>query len=348
MSLFNIHRRIPLVRRPFYQRDQAQGQRDQALGQRDQAIEQRDQAIEQRNRLIGDLHQLVWGDRSDRERMQDHGLNLIPANFYSSIPSISETLNSYEYTDATPPYLDNRIFDQEKLLEELSSLIPFSADFDPPELGDEENCREFFWGNSQFSYSDAMSYYAYVRRIKPKTIVEIGSGFSSLIAIEALRENGTGELKCIEPFPRPFITSLGNESALDLYVVKAQDISAETLNSMLNDGDILFIDSTHTVKTGSDCLHIYLRLLPNITKKIYIHVHDIFLPFGLPQKWLLDSQIHWTEQYLLMAWMIDNPRVSVLFGSAYHERFNRDLLDSLMRRRFISGGGSFWVKYDGA
>jgi hypothetical protein len=299
------------------------------------------------NAALPVMQNLVWADRAYREKLQQHGINLIPSNFYSSIPSISEILGSYEYQDSTPPYLACGIFDHDRLCGELSALIPFSEDFDPPTSGEEETCRSYFWENSQFSYSDGMSYYAYVRRIRPKTVVEIGSGFSSLAALEALSRNGVGKLKCIEPYPRPFIRTLGDEGALELHKIRAQDVTSDALNSMLDDGDILFIDSTHTVKTGSDCLHIYLRLLPRINKKIFVHVHDVFLPFGMPQKWLLDSQIHWTEQYLLLALLIDNPKVRVLFGSAYHKHFSPELLARFMHGRFASGGGSFWFEYDG-
>lgn len=293
------------------------------------------------------IQKLVWADREERVKLQEQGVNVIPANFYSSIPSISEILASFEYQDSSPPYLDCGIFNQEQLREELSALIPFSADFDPPEEGDEETCRSYFWRNSQFSYSDGMSYYAYVRRIKPNTVVEIGSGFSSLAAVEALKRNGSGSLKCIEPYPRPFISALNEDGALELLSIQAQDITADALNLMLSDGDVLFIDSTHTVKTGSDCLHIYLRLLPKIEKKIFVHVHDVFLPFGLPQEWLLDTQIHWTEQYLLLAFLLDNPKAKVLFGSNYHKHFNAELLAEFMHNRFAGGGGSFWFEYDG-
>lgn len=292
---------------------------------------------------ISVMHGLLWADQQERERIQKNGMHLIPSNFYSSIPSIAEIQSSYEYTEEAPPYLDPRIFNEERLRKELVALSEFSADFEPPMEGDEETCRSFFWKNSQFSYCDAMSLYAYVRRQKPKTIVEIGSGFSSLASLAALDANGTGRLKCVEPYPRPFISALAEEDKLDLLQVHAQHLTAEMLNEMLDDGDILFIDSTHTVKTGSDCLHIYLRLLPKITKKILVHVHDIFLPFGMPKRWLLENHIYWTEQYLLLAWMTDNPKVSVKFGSAYHKHFNPDLGEGFMHGRHKVGGGSFWL-----
>lgn len=291
------------------------------------------------------IQKLVWADRNQREKLQTLGLNVIPANFYSSIPSIVDIKNSYEYADSSIPYLDEALFDKDALREELSALVAYSVDFAPPENGDKEHGDHFFWNNGVFSSSDAMAYYAFLRKLKPNNVVEIGSGFSTLVAREALIKNGSGKLTCIEPFPRPFLKRLGGMS---LEMITAQEVTADYLNDILDDGDVLFIDSTHTVKTGSDCLHIYLRLLPKITKKIYIYIHDIFLPFGLPQKWLLDLQIHWTEQYLLLAWMIENQRVKVLFGSAYHEHFNPDLLKELMHGRYpATCSSSFWLEYDG-
>lgn len=299
------------------------------------------------NAALPVMQKLLWADPQDRERLQGHGLNLIPVNFYSNTPSIAETFNSYEYSEAEPPYLHCGLFDQDKLRAELAELIRYGIDFTPAQTGDMDNARSYFWKNGQFTGSDAMAYYAYIRRIRPRNIVEIGSGFSSLIALEALARNAGGRLHCIEPFPRPFITALAAEGALELQARPAQELMVECLNSILQDGDILFIDSTHTVKTGSDCLHIYLRLLPKITKKIFVHVHDVFLPFALPQRWVIDHQIYWTEQYLLLALMIDNPRMQLLYGSAYHKHFNDDLLTELMYGRSVSGGASFWFEFDG-
>lgn len=289
------------------------------------------------------LKKLVWSGRDTRGAIQDAGLNVIPSNFYSSIPSIRDVMESFEYSGAVP-YLDEQIFNANRLQTELESLVSFGVDFDPQVDGDENICTSYFWKNSQFSYCDAMAYYAFLRKTKPKHVIEIGAGFSSLVALAAIKANGCGRLTCIEPYPRPF---LENNDEITLIKKRAQDIGADELNAMLSDGDVLFIDSTHTVKSGSDCLHIYLRLLPAIRSNIFVHVHDIFLPFGMPQDWLLDLQIHWTEQYLLLAWITDNPYVTVFFGSAYNMKFNADLMEELMHGRYPPGGGSFWLEYRG-
>ena len=81
---------------------------------------------------------------------------------------------------------------------------------------------------------------------------------------------------------------------------------------------------------------------------MFVHVHDVFLPFGLPQQWLLDLQIFWTEQYLLLAFLTDNPKASVLYGSNYNAHWNKALMDEWMGGKQPSGGGSLWFENDGA
>lgn len=293
-----------------------------------------------------DLKELLWANLEVRKSIEDIGVKVSPCNFYSSIPSITEIEDSFEYFSDIPPYATSAIFNKpEKSREFLEVLSRFSSEYKPLEEGDEGQPSGYFWKNSQFGWSDAMAYYAMIRYIKPRKIIEIGSGFSTLVAIDAIEKNGSGEVICIEPFPREFLLQ---SNKIELNKTKAQMISADWLNNQLNDGDVLFIDSTHTVKTGSDCLHIYLRLLPNLKRDIYVHVHDVFLPFGLPKSWLLEHQIYWTEQYLLLAFLLDNPKVEFLFGSAYHNWANEDMLNKFMHGQCASGGGSFWFKYSGS
>jgi hypothetical protein len=296
-------------------------------------------------KLVGPiLQRLVSSDHLTRKQIETYGVSVTHSNFYSTIPSIEDIESSFEYAEPNPPYLNRALFDDALMTEVLTRLDNFSSEFDPDLDGDELNGDRFFWKNSLFSYSDAMAYYCFIRELKPKSILEIGSGFSTLVALEAVRKNGSGNITCVEPFPRPF---LRNSESINLREERAQDISVEYVNDMLKDGDILFIDSTHTVKTGSDCLHLYLRILPNIKSDIFVHVHDVFLPFGMPQAWLRDHQYFWTEQYLLLALMTDNPKVKVLYGSEYHYKFNTDALFKLMNNRYSCGGASFWFEYRG-
>ena len=123
---------------------------------------------------------------------------------------------------------------------------------------------------------DAMSYYCIIRHFKPKRILEIGAGNSTLVANQALEANGLGDLVLIEPYPPEYLKNL--ELVSKTYKKIIQDFELKDLVSIVEEADILFIDSTRTVKVGSDCLFIYLKLMPEITKKMLVHAHDIALP----------------------------------------------------------------------
>src|SRR6266567_464158 len=197
------------------------------------------------NSSIGQiLKRLAAAGKETRARIQAYGVDVIPINFYSNTPSIAEIESSFEYASDQPPYLDTGVFEPETLLQTLRQLLEFSPEFNPPLNGNADEPSGFFWSNTVFSYSDAMSYYCFVRQIKPASIVEIGSGFSTLVAIQAGEKNRLGKIHCIEPYPRRF---LSKEKRIDLHTLKAQEISPEYLNEILRDNDILLIDSKHTV-----------------------------------------------------------------------------------------------------
>jgi hypothetical protein len=287
----------------------------------------------------------LWSDLETRRRIQKRGINVVPANFYSEVPTIEELDRSFEYQGRdNPPYpLD---VDEQALRREIESLMPFADEFSPPATADGlADGERYSWDRKLFTYCDAMAYYCYVRKLKPRTILEFGSGYSTLVAIEAAKANGGGKIICVEPFPREF---LKHKPEIELKVQPAQSVSAEYLNDTLQDGDILFIDSTHTVKAGSDCLHLYLRLLPKLRHDVTVHVHDIFLPFALPKAFMLKNQIYWTEQYLLLAAIQDNPKVRILFPNQHDQWKHPDLLKKLMAGKHEVGGRSFWFEYRGA
>ncbi len=299
--------------------------------------------VENLNLLIKEVQNLQWNIDA-RKIFQKNGINISPSNFYSEIPSVEEIESYYNKIGHSTPFFDKSIFKINILKAYLDKLMVYSSEFAPAYEEKEANGK-FFWNNSQFNYCDAMAYYCFIRLLNPRNIIEIGSGFSTLIAIEGTQKNNiNSKITCIEPFPRDF---LENNSKIVLDKIKAQDLSIEYLNNILSDGDILFIDSTHTVKQGGDCLSIYLELIPNIKHDIYIHVHNIFLPFPIPKEWQLEHQIYWTEQYLLMALIIDNPKFEVIYGSQINKLLFEEDMNMFMSGKNQVKGASFWLKYNG-
>lgn len=284
------------------------------------------------------LRRLVYAPSQIRRVLQnDYGTTITRSDFYSEIPTISDVEKSF----MTPSLLtlDGIFPEHDVMVENLQQLMEVSEEFNPPLKATQPG--EFSWEGGPFSYSDAMAYYGMIRTIKPKTVVEIGSGWSTLVARMACAKNGMGRIVCIEPYPNSFLLNMGN---IELIKRRAQDMETSFFDNILQSNDILFIDSTHTVKHDSDCLHIYLRILPSVRKNIFVHVHDIDLPQTLSLTDMRDSQIFWNEQYLLYAYMLMNPRTRTIYGSKYHWLRNKGMLEQFMRGRYHAGGASFWFE----
>ena len=274
------------------------------------------------------------------------GVNIIPSNFYSGIPTVVEIEGSFEYESDGEVY-NTGIFDREKIRQfVVHTLSRYSHEFCPPMEGDQQNPSGYFWKAPAFSYADAMAYYCIIRHLKPMRVLEVGSGFSTLVADEALKRNGCGHLTLIEPYPRDFLRRV--DTVDHIIESRVQDIPLCEFVRLVETSCIWFIDSTHTVKVGSDCLYLYLKVMPEIESEVVVHSHDVFLPFGFPMQWALNRQIYWTEQYLLYAYMLDNPKVEVLYGSSYVNEVIPDAMFALMDGKYKGGGGSLWYRLNRA
>lgn len=267
------------------------------------------------------------------------GLQLLPFTFYSPVPSVAELQSGWE-RQSDAPFFEPFLYDNLKMMDFLDNcLAPFASEFTPPRIA-EDGAGTFYWHNPSFSYSDAMALYCVVRYLKPGLVLEIGSGFSTLIIDLALRANGSGRRISIDPFPRDFITQLCNTQ--DLIEDQVQNIPLEFF-AQLRPRDILFVDSSHSVRQSSDCTFIYLKVIPKLGIDVFIHSHDIFLPDPLPLHWGLNLQLHWNEQYILQALLLGN-QYEVLYRSYYHFRYNRKALESFMGGKYPPGGSSFWYR----
>jgi len=295
--------------------------------------------------LILLARKILWSSPETRKEIQRHSINIIPANFYSNIPLIDEIENSFEYRAGQPEIYNSGVFDPQRIRSFIDDISVYAGEFSPPQDGDKDNPAGYFWKNPAFSYSDAMSYYCVLRHLRPDHVLEIGSGFSTLIADEALKRNGHGRITLIEPYPKEFLRHLDTVDKIDERF--AQDIPLAELIELVESAGVWFIDSTHTVKIGSDCLYLYLKVMPAISTDLLVHSHDIFLPFGMPKLIALEKHVYWTEQYLLYAYMLDNPKIEVVFGSAYVNRLMPDAMQTLMAGKYPGGGGSLWYRLNG-
>lgn len=297
--------------------------------------------------LVSLAKKALWAGRDTHAYLQAAGVHVSPANFYATIPSVADVDASFEYAeqrDGRAPYADT--FDADRVRAFAGMLEAFAHEFDPPMEGDRDDPAGFFWGNPAFSRLDAMAYYCVLRATRPERVFEIGAGFSSLVADLALRRNGRGELWVLEPYPKPFLRRL--ETLGRIIERPVQALPAAEVVSLVEQSDLWFIDSTHTVKAGSDCLFIYLKVMPAIRKRMLCHSHDIYLPYAMPPRLALEKQIFWTEQYLLQAFLLGNPAARILFGSYYLHHQHPALASALMQGRHEPGGASLWYELNPA
>ena len=169
-------------------------------------------------------------------------------------------------------YLDFRDQAQLKFLRELSFATELKQ---LPRTGISN--LKYYYQNGSFNSGDSELYYSIIRSLKPRTIVEVGSGFSTLMAIEALEQNRldqssyNGKLICIEPYEMPQLEKLN----IELIRKPVENVSDEYFRT-LGSGDILFVDSSHIIRPGGDVNHLILKILPALNQGVWIHFHDIF------------------------------------------------------------------------
>lgn len=293
------------------------------------------------NQLIALAKRVLWSSPDTRKIIQENGINITPANFYSDIPLIKDIDNSFEYRN-TREVFNSNIFKINSIKSFIKKISVYSNEFNVPIDGNKEDPDGFFWKNPYFSFSDAMSYYCVIRHFKPKKIVEIGSGFSTLVADKAVKKNNHGEIVIIEPYPMKILSKLETVTKIENKFV--QDIKISKLINLIESANIWFIDSTHTVKNGSDCLYIYLKAMPEIKTNLIVHSHDVFLPYSLPKEWGTKLHIYWTEQYLLYSYLLKNQDANVLYGSNYASKKLKKTNDLLMNKKYAGGGGSLWYE----
>jgi predicted O-methyltransferase YrrM len=166
---------------------------------------------------------------------------------------------------------------------------------------------EFCTENGSFGPGDFDFLYQFIRFTQPRRVLEIGSGNSTKIAQLALRKNGmSGEHICIEPFENPWLEDLGVRVIRER--VETCDLS---MFKNLEQGDLLFIDSSHVIRPQGDVLHEYLVIIPLLRDGVFVHVHDVFTPSDYPETYIVEHGRIWSEQYLVEA-LLHNSRYKVV------------------------------------
>lgn len=211
------------------------------------------------------------------------------------------------------------------------------------------NKNNFYFQNSGFSCGDAEILYSMIRYLKPKKIIEVGSGNSTLMSLNAIRKNRQEDKEyrcdfyCIEPFEQPWL-----EAKKEIKVLRKK-VEEVDLNFFLKleKNDILFIDSSHVIRPQGDVLYEYQEILPALQTGVVIHIHDIFTPRDYPKEWLIDEVRLWNEQYLLEGYLTNNSEVEIICALNYLKHNYWDAISAkcpILKKHKEAEPGSFWIR----
>ncbi len=268
-----------------------------------------------------------------------------PGHFYSTIPAVED------YFPILPKLLDKSLIDlpgielnldkQKKFLQEC---LPFYSEIPFP--NEKENEFRYYFKNLYFTAPDAISLFFILRYFKPKKIIEIGSGFSSAVIMDTndFFFEGNMEAIFIEPFPDRlnwFLSRSKKQNSYVLHEKKVQDVPDSEFFD-LKENDLLFIDSSHVSKLGSDVNHLFFNILPKLKKGVVVHIHDICFPFEYPEKWVYEKRF-WNEAYLLRAFLTFNDHYEIILFNGFVSIKNHEWLKENMPI-LLAEGGSIYLK----
>lgn len=278
---------------------------------------------------------------------EERGWHITPVGFYQPVPDVG-TLPETLWTGASAMVgVDMR--DQAQVDWLAEQVSAWRAELDTLPLDGRGDPKEFHIHNASFASVDAEVYWCMLRSLKPRRVVEIGSGNSTKLAVKALlRNEAEGAPPCtftaIEPYPPAYVKA--GLPGLTTLIAEKLETQPYTLFESLEAGDVLFIDSSHVLRIGSDVQVEFLEILPRIKPGVIVHIHDIFLPAEYPRVWVKDKHRFWNEQYLLQAFLAFNESFEVLWGGSWMHLKHPELLEAAFRSysRDTQWPGSFWIR----
>lgn len=290
------------------------------------------QAIRDAAARIPPLDRLLVLAKTAREALQGH--------YYSPVPNRRDIARVSRSNVAAPQGIDLNETGQKRLLDEFVALYAQSP-FRRPVAADVRYSADQNW----FGPADANYLYCFLRKFRPAQIIEVGSGFSSAVMLDTAERylDPAPRMTFVEPDPRRLVKLLRPADKQRAACIKsaAQDVPVETYAS-LAPGDLLFIDSSHVLKRGSDVQFLLFDVLPALAPGVHVHFHDIHYPFEYPDGWL-NAGRYWNEAYALRAFLAFNTSWKVTLFADYAAQAFGDFLRKEMPL-CLSGPSSLYIQ----
>jgi Methyltransferase domain len=268
-----------------------------------------------------------------------------PGHYYSPIPSYGEVLSRadriFDIFPDSLPGIDLNEKQQEALFLELTDIL---KDEDIP-LEPDPSWR-YCGANGYYGIADGLVLHGMLRWLRPRRIVEVGSGWTSALILDTSDRflEGDERLAFIEPYPDRLADLLRGTDTdrVRIHEAPVQRVPPEVF-SQLGSGDLLFIDSSHVVTIGSDVPYLVGEVLPTLPSGVVVHVHDIFWPFEIPRPWFEEGRL-WAEPYIWRAFLTSNADWEIIFFNHWFVNARRSVVRRQLPRMMSGGTGSLWLR----
>lgn len=284
-----------------------------------------------------------------RLNLLSYQIGFEPGHYYSPIPDLEEvTANSSEiFSKKKLPGIDLNTGMQLEILNQLKHHYD-SYLYNKNSPSDEKlrYKKEGAW----YRFADSVFLHCMLLEFRPKKVIEIGSGHSSALMLDVNEHFLNNEIKFtfIEPFPEERLLKImtNDDKSRNIIIKEKAQAVNEAEFKTLNENDILFIDSTHVSKIGSDVNFLFLEILPILNPGVLIHIHDIFFPFELPKHWVLNNRWFWNENYLLHAFLLNNKDFEIVAFNSYLLQRDPDWFSKEMGECMIGKEetGAIWLR----
>jgi hypothetical protein len=266
-----------------------------------------------------------------------------PGHFYSPVPSVEDIDRAIAARPLADSLLgiDLREDEQMRLLQRLAKFYP-----EIPFANDRSRELRFAFDNPSYSWCDGIILFCMIRDLEPRRIIEVGSGHTSCLILDTNELFFGGGIECtfVEPYPELLLKLLRPEEVeqTDIIARKLQETDPAIFAS-LKANDILFIDSSHVAKAGSDVQALFSHILPALSPGVVVHLHDIFAGFEYAPEWLREGR-GWNEQYMLRAFLQFNAHFRIRLFTGHMLFKHPDFFRQHMPNCFRNGGGNFWME----
>jgi len=303
--------------------------------------------IARRLPFLSRLHAYIRALESERDSLKAEVAHwktwMSPGHFYSPIPNLDDVrAREAEIFAPHPRTLPGIDLNEEGQLALVRELAAFYADLPFPR--EKSDATRYWYDNWAYSYGDAILLYSMLRRLRPRRVIEIGSGFSSAVMLDTRERflDPGAELTFIDPDPSTLNALVRPGDKVEIIAAPVQSVPLSRFEA-LEANDILFVDSTHVSKTGSDVNRIVFEILPRLRAGVHIHFHDVFYPFEYPKEWVFEGRA-WNEDYLLRAFLQFNTAFEIVLFGTYLIEFHRHFFEKAMPMCLENPGGSLWIR----